>query len=60
MAGRPDSINFQSSPTLVNASWVTLTNTPVQNTNDGSGGFTVHQTGTNTFYRLSATLLPNQ
>jgi len=51
---------LQSSTNLVNPNWITLTNTPVQNTNDGSGTFTVRQTGTNTFYRLSATLLPNQ
>jgi uncharacterized repeat protein (TIGR01451 family) len=51
---------LQSSPALVNPTWVTLTNTPVQNTNDGTGTFTVRQSGTNTFYRLSATLLPNQ
>ena len=51
---------LQASTNLVNPAWVTLTNTPVQNTNDGSGTFTVLQSGTNTFYRLSATVLPNQ
>jgi hypothetical protein len=51
---------LQSATNLANPNWITLTNTPLQNTNDGSGTFTVRQTPTNAFYRLSATLLPNQ
>jgi uncharacterized repeat protein (TIGR01451 family) len=51
---------LQSSPSLLTPSWVTLTNTAAQNTNDGSGTFTVRESRTNLFYRLSATLLPNQ
>jgi uncharacterized repeat protein (TIGR01451 family) len=52
---------LQSSGTLANPAWVTLTNTPTVNTNDGSGFFTVGQTpATTVFYRLEASLLPTQ
>jgi len=52
---------LQSSSTLENPVWVTLTNTPAVNTNDGSGIFTVGQTpGATVFYRLAASLAPNQ
>lgn len=52
---------LQSSSTLENPAWMTLTNTPTVNTNDGSGFFTVGQTpGATVFYRLSASLAPNQ
>jgi uncharacterized repeat protein (TIGR01451 family) len=52
---------LQSSPTLANPAWVTLTNIPAVNTNNGSGFFTVGQTpGATVFYRLSASLAPTQ
>ena len=41
--------------------WVTLTNTPTINTNNGSASFTVGQkAGTAVFYRLAVSLSPNQ
>jgi hypothetical protein len=42
--------------------WVTLTNTAAQNTNDGSGYFTVGPPagGKAAFYRLGVTLSTNQ
>ncbi len=52
---------LQSSSTLANPSWGTLTNAPALNTNNGSGFFTVGQTpGATVFYRLSASMAPNQ
>jgi len=52
---------LQSSSSLANPAWVTLPNTPAVNTNNGSGFFTVGQTpGAAVFYRLSASLAPNQ
>jgi uncharacterized repeat protein (TIGR01451 family) len=52
---------LQSSSTLANPAWVTLTNTPSVNTNNGCGVFTVGQTpGATVFYRLSANLSTTQ
>ncbi|MGA2544444.1 MAG: hypothetical protein ABSG78_23080 [Verrucomicrobiota bacterium] len=52
---------LQSSGALGNPAWVTLTNTPALNTNNGSGFFTVGQTpGATVFYRLAASLAPTQ
>jgi uncharacterized repeat protein (TIGR01451 family) len=52
---------LQSSSNLGSSSWVTLTNTPTVNTNNGSASFTVGRTpGTAVFYRLEASLLPVQ
>jgi hypothetical protein len=52
---------LQSSTNLRNSAWVTLTNTPSQNTNNGCGFFTVGQPrGATVFYRLAASLAPNQ
>ena len=43
------------------SAWVTLTNIPTLNTNDGSGFFKVAQTpGAAAFYRLSVSLPPTQ
>jgi hypothetical protein len=47
---------------LMTPVWVTLTNAAAQNTNDGSGFFTIPpgEPGTPGYYRLSATLSTNQ
>lgn len=43
------------------SAWLTLTNTPTLNTNDGSGFFKVARTpGAAAFYRLAVTLSPTQ
>jgi uncharacterized repeat protein (TIGR01451 family) len=50
-----------SATNLLNPAWVTLTNAAAQNTNDGSGFFTVARTpGKPVFYRLAASLSTNQ
>jgi len=52
---------LQSSTDLRNPAWMTLTNTAAQNTNDGSGLFTVGRAqGAAAFYRLAVCLSTNQ
>ena len=52
---------LQSSTNPGIAAWVTLTNTPALNTNDGTGFFTFGKTpGAAIFYRLAVSLSPNQ
>jgi hypothetical protein len=55
------SYQLLSSTNLRNGAWVTLTNTPSQNTNDGSGFFTVgHAPGSPAYYKLSVSLSTTQ
>jgi uncharacterized repeat protein (TIGR01451 family) len=50
-----------ASSNLARPAWVTLTNTPTLNTNNGSGFFTVGRTpGAAVFYRLAVSLSPTQ
>jgi uncharacterized repeat protein (TIGR01451 family) len=52
---------LQCSTNLSTPAWVTLTNTPSINTNNGTGWFTVARpAGTAVFFRLAASLAPNQ
>jgi hypothetical protein len=52
---------LMSSTNLKSSAWLTLTNTAMQNTNDGSGFFTFGRTkGPSAFYRLAVSLSTNQ
>ena len=52
---------IQCATNLVNPAWVTLTNQPAQNPNDGSGFFTVGRSpGKVVFYRLAVSLAASQ